>query len=244
MPLYRRMLTAPSASMNGQGNRRSIKGMSGARRTALIFTCACLVFSAAFVIFKVIDLANAETKAADCVLVLGGSPTRDIFAAKLAKERPARKILISGSADPCTWLVFDKAGAPKENVFVEHCSQNTFENFIYSTPILKRWGVRKVLLVTDEPQVKRALPMAKLMLGSKGIAVQLERSPNGGGEGPRYPIFLEEMAAMCWAVVGQIVEPECNDVSRLSEVDMKSWYKKGFTCQQQADVSDYKPHLR
>ncbi len=216
----------------------------GAKRKALIFICLCLVGLAGFVIYKLIDLSIAESQAADCVLVLGGPPTRDIFAAKLAKERPERKILISGSPDPCTWLVFDKAHAPKENVWLEHCSKNTFENFIYSTPILKRWGVRKILLVTDEPQLKRALPMAKVMLGSKGIAVQLELSPHGGGEAPRYPIYLEELAAVCWAFVGQIVEPKCSNVSHLSEVDMKYWYKKGFTCQQQADVSDYKPDLK
>src|SRR5262249_21265234 len=133
---------------------------------------------------------------------------------------------------------------PKQNVWMEDCSHNTFENFYYSTPILSRWHTTKVLLITDEPQASRALPMAKIILGAKGMWVDLCLVPNSGGEKSRYPLSLDLTVAAGWALVSQVFEPTCSSVTYLPTVDMKYWYKKGFYCAPQAEVDNYRPALK
>jgi uncharacterized SAM-binding protein YcdF (DUF218 family) len=182
----------------------------------------------------------AYQKPYDAYLVLGGTPNREIFAANLAKEHPDIKVLISGgSQDPCIWLIFDKLKVAKDKVWMEDCSHNTFQNFYYSTPILEKWGVQKVLLITDPPQDKRALPMARIILGSHGIWVDLQIVPNSGGEQSKYPLAVDVAVSLAWAFASQFYQPQCMHVSHLPEVDMKYWLERGFYCAPQAKVGHY-----
>ena len=89
-----------------------------------------------------------QQKPIDAILVLGGSIRREIYAANLAQQYPNIPILISeGSKDPCILLLFERAKAPKTNVWLEKCADSTFGNFFFAVPILKQWGVHKVKVV-------------------------------------------------------------------------------------------------
>lgn len=203
---------------------------------------ATTLLLAGWLLFRIVQLSMASSHPVDAVLVLGGSPIRERWAAKLTRDNPSRRVLISsGSEDPCIWLIFDKARAPKTNVWMEHCSHNTFENLAFAAPILKSWGVHKVLLLTDMPQTTKALPMAKMILGASGIAVQLQNVPNSAGLPLHHPVWLDITAAMLWVPASQFISPHCQQLTRLSEVNMQYWYQKGFHCQQQAEVDDYHP---
>ena len=95
------------------------------------------------------SLWRSSQQSTDAYLVLGGSIRREMYMAQLAgtfsKTLP---ILVSaGSADPCIRLLFEQAGASLSLVWLEHCAQSTFGNFVYSVPILERLGVRHVTLV-------------------------------------------------------------------------------------------------
>jgi len=203
-----------------------------------------LVCIAGLIVFRAAELIIARYQPITAYLVLGGTPNREIFAAKLIKEHPDVKVLISGgSADPCIWLIFDKLNATKDKVWMEHCSRNTFENFYYSTPILKSWGVRKVLLITDKPQDQRAFPMARIILGAQGIWVDLILVPNSGGQASRYPLSFDVLASIIWAIASQLWQPQCPGVTYLPTVDMKYWYQKGFYCAPQAEVGHFRSNF-
>lgn len=201
---------------------------------------AGLLLFACFVVYRVRELSLAKTQPADALLVLGGTPNREKYAAQLMKRTPARLALISsGSEDPCIWLMFEKAQAPKNNVWMEHTSRNTFENFVYAIPLLERWGRRKILLVTDEPQAEHALPMAQIMLGAHGMWVELALTPGSGSMQTDTPPYCYIITSIFWAVASQILEPSCNNLTHLSDVDMNYWYRKGFYCAPQSDVPSH-----
>ncbi|WP_264320831.1 YdcF family protein [Zarconia navalis] len=95
-------------------------------------------------------LRNAAAGEVDAFLVLGGSIQREIYAARLATQYPDIPILISkGSDDPCILLVFQRERAPIEKVWLENCANSTFGNFYFAQPILKRWDVRHLKLITS-----------------------------------------------------------------------------------------------
>ena len=200
-----------------------------------------LVIILGLVFFRALTLLFAYAEPADTLLVLGGTPFRERYAAELVKQNPRLKVLISGgSADPCIWLMFKKAGAPMQNVWMEHRANNTLENFVYSTPILVHWGVKKVLLVTDQSQDSRALPMSGIILGAHGIATELALVPGSGGEKSHYPLWSLLAASLAWALVSEVWEVPGQNVTHLAEVDMKYWYHTGFYCAQQAEVPSSK----
>jgi hypothetical protein len=206
------------------------------------YLLAVPILTAGLVLIRICQILIAFNSPVSAYLVLGGTPNREIYAAKLAKIHPDIKVLVSGgSENPCIWLIFDKEKTSKENVWMERCSQNTFENFYYSTPILSHWHVGKVLLITDLPQANRALPMAKIILGAKGMWVDLCLTPNSGGEQSRIPLAVDIAISSAWAIVSQVFEPPCASLTHLPDVDMKYWYQHGFYCAPQAQVDDYRP---
>jgi uncharacterized SAM-binding protein YcdF (DUF218 family) len=197
------------------------------------------------VIFRALQLIIAYNSPVEAFLVLGGTPNREIFVAKLAKQTPPVKVLISGGSEsPCIWLIFEKHTAPKDNVWMERCSHNTFENFYYSTPILESWGVHKVLLITDKPQDERALPMAKLILGAHGMWVNLMLVPNSGGQASRYPVAINYLAGAAWGIASQLWQPHCKNLIHLPDVNMSEWYQKGFYCAPQAEVGHFRSNFQ
>ena len=46
------------------------------------------------------------------------------------------------------------------------------------------------------------------------------------------------MRSLFWALISQVIQPSCSQVSRLSATDMQMWQKKGFACERQAGL-DY-----
>ena len=128
-----------------------------------------------WLVFTTITLVSASSHPVDAFFVLGGSIRREIYVAQLAKQYPHIPILISrGSQDPCIWLIFQREGADLQQVSLETCANSTFDNFYYGTPILQRWGVHKVKLITSGTHVLRAKLMAQIILGSHGIWVEPE----------------------------------------------------------------------
>lgn len=193
--------------------------------------------------WRLFQVVSASSLPPQGYLILGGSGTRELYSTQFAKSYPERKILISGgSPDPCLRLVYEMNGAPLGNVWTEHCSQNTFENFVYSVPILEKMGVRKVVLVTDYPQIERALPIAHIMFGSRGIAVEVDLVPQRlTDKKPLYEIIGLQVMACGWSIISQLYQPSCPSLTHLTDVDMDYWYRRGFECQPQTGVPSSEP---
>lgn len=197
------------------------------------------------VAWRLFQLSQSAQSDAVAYLVLGGSATREVYATGLKKTHPERLVLISsGSPVPCLYLMWAKNSAPMNDVWTERCSTNTFENFMYSLPLLERWNIRKVLVVSDYPQLTRAMPIARILFASHGMSVGVERVPQQlGDEKSGLEICGLIVMSLGWALVSQVYQPTCGHLTRLSEVNMSYWYRHGFDCEQQTGISSF-PGLR
>uniref|UniRef100_UPI0018809A6B YdcF family protein n=1 Tax=Fortiea sp. LEGE XX443 TaxID=1828611 RepID=UPI0018809A6B len=190
-----------------------------------------------WLIFTTITLAFASSKPVDALFVLGGSIRREIYVAQQAKQNPEIPILISrGSLDPCIWLIFQREAANLQNVWLENCADSTFENFYYGIPILRRWGVHKVKLISSPTHFPRAKWMAQILLGAQGIWVEPEVVKEKGRPGNReywWKTGFDMARSLLWAVISQVIQPQCSNVIKLTDVDMQAWQVKGFVCERQ-----------
>lgn len=148
------------------------------RRAAIIFLCVLLLLlSAAGVLAaSIVRYADTdETRAADCVIVLGAGTwegeVSPVFAERLRhavslyRSGYAPKIILTGGLDPRNtitdaeaarrWLV--REGIPEADIRMEEKSRYTHENFVYAKEIMDREGWRDALVVSDPLHMKRAM---------------------------------------------------------------------------------------
>ena len=180
-------------------------------------------------------LQNSASGKVDAFLVLGGGIYREIYAAQVAIANPTIPILISqGSADPCIWIMFQLQQAPIEKIWLEKCARSTFDNFYFSIPTLKQWGVHKVKLITSQSHTPRALWMAKILLGSQGIWVEPEIIPDvvaPGNKEENWKTAIDLGRSVGWAVLSQFYHPLCEEIIPLKEVKFTDWQEMGFRCE-------------
>ena len=179
----------------------------------------------------------------DVYVVLGGSIRREMHMAAVASTLPQPvPILVSaGSADPCIRLLFEQAGAPLQQVWLEHCAQSTFGNFVYALPLVERWGTRHVALVTSGSHTRRALTMARILWGVRGVWVHPLTVEESGIPGNRETLLkttLDIARSLGWALVSQVYRPKCDQVVALENVDLRRWQQRGFQCEHQAGLED------
>ncbi|WP_353932530.1 YdcF family protein [Okeanomitos corallinicola TIOX110] len=203
----------------------------------------CGLLLSIWLIVTTITLVSASSQPVDAVLVLGGSIRREIYVAQQAKNYSQIPILISqGSANPCIWLIFQRESADLQKVWLENCARSTFENFYYSIPIFKHWGVYKVKLITSGSHVLRAKIMAQILLGSHGIWVETDIVQEQGIPGNREFLMksiLDVTRSLFWAVFSQFIYPQCHNVTRLADVDIQAWEQRGFRCEHQGGIKNY-----
>lgn len=95
------------------------------------------------------------------VVVLGRGPeqnaVRALAAAQLWQENRARSIFVSGMTDaPRLISLIREMGVPESQINGERCSQNTWENALFTRVMLSNQKIHRVLLVTDKPHMARA----------------------------------------------------------------------------------------
>jgi uncharacterized SAM-binding protein YcdF (DUF218 family) len=119
------------------------------------------------------------------------------------KEHRAPRIFVSGMLDARIIIQFMKdSGLSDRELSGEECSQNTEENGLYTTAILRPQGVQKILLVTDPPHMLRSL----LVFRSFGFTVVPHLSPLPSDLSPQQKsyVVLREYAALAkYAVNGR-----------------------------------------
>ncbi|MBE9221848.1 YdcF family protein [Cyanobacterium stanieri LEGE 03274] len=191
--------------------------------------------------YHIFNALNNLNHPIDAYLVLGGSITREIYIAQIATINPHIPIIISkGSDDPCIFFIFQREGATLDNTWLETCADSTFGNFFFSIPILKSWGVKKVEMITSDTHLPRAGIMAKISLMAQGIAVDVNGIPEVDGIPGNHEndlkTTLDITRSFLWAWVGQLINPPCNKVIKLSEVNLNAWQKKGFSCESRGKI--------
>lgn len=204
------------------------------------FTIGVSLLISIWLFFTTITVFFASSKPVDAFFVLGGSIKREMYVAELAQKYPQTPILISsGSKDPCILLIFQRQTAPMDNVWLEKCADSTFDNFYYSIPILRQWGVRKVKLITSTTHLPRAKLMAQILLGSHGMWVSPDIIQEQGIPGNReywWKTALDVTRSILWAPISQVIKPQCSEVIKLNQVNLQQWQNRGFKCERQGNL--------
>ncbi len=206
----------------------------------LLLSLICLIFSSlAFNVLVRLPINANHT--VDGILVLGGSIRREIYAAQIAPQYQEIPIIVSqGSKPPCIKLIFQREQAPMDNVWVEQCAYSTFDNFFFCVPLLQKQRVHKVKVITSQSHLPRAKWLAQIHFGARGIAVEVDTPTEKGVPGNHesdLKTFLDVTRSLMWAVVSQLIQPPCFQVTPLEVVDLAEWDEKGFRCEHQGAVS-------
>ncbi len=115
-------------------------------------------FLAPFLANGVLAIRDPATKA-DVIVVLGGDgPSRAAWVAQLWLEGLAPRVLISGDGD-CLWIrkAMIERNVDESAITVECQSGTTWENALFSAPILKQMNARTAILVTSWYHSRRAI---------------------------------------------------------------------------------------
>lgn len=201
----------------------------------------CLLLTS-WLVFNTITLIFASSKPVDAIFVLGGSIQREVYAAQLVTENPQIPVLISkGSPDPCILRVFVRQAANLENIWLEKCADSTFENFYYSLPILRQWKVHKVKLITSTTHLPRAKWMAQIILGGNGIWVEpdiIQEQGIPGNQESRIKTGLDITRSFFWAAFSHIIKPQCPNIIKLIDIDIRGWQRQGFRCEREGGIKE------
>jgi len=198
------------------------------------------VLFCSWLLINTLRLQAVATGSVDTFFVLGGSIRREIYAAELTKQHPETRVLVSqGSLDPCILLIFQREQAPIRHVWLEKCANSTFDNFYFNIPLLDRWGVRKLKLITSPSHLPRAQWMAQILLGAHGIWVELDVVEEQGIPGNRehwLKTGLDVTRSVIWAVLSQFIQPKCSKLIPLTTVELQTWRNTGFKCEYQGKL--------
>jgi uncharacterized SAM-binding protein YcdF (DUF218 family) len=129
-------------------------------RTALVLLAAFILVGAAALLFpqKCLCVDNGPVKADVLVVLGGGSHDRPERAAELFREHAAPRILVSGLGDCKIYRrSLIELGVPASAIQLEDQSKTSRENAIFTVKLLRRPGVRHVIIVTSWYHSRRAL---------------------------------------------------------------------------------------
>ena len=115
-----------------------------------------------------------------------------------------------------------------------------FDNYYYALPILRQWNVHKVKVITSPTHLPRAKWLGQIILGGNGIWVEMEIVPETGIPGNNEQIFktmIDVSRGLIWAILSHIFEPKCDNLTKLTDVNLEYWYNKGFKCEYQGHIS-------
>ncbi len=148
---------------------------------------------------------NATSPEPEAILVLGGSPEREHFAAEFAQQHPALDLWVSSGSNPeyAEW-VFQDAAIPRDRVHLDYQAVDTVTNFTTLVDDLKATGVNRVYLVTSDYHMRRATIIGRIVLGSRGSTCQPLVVPSGNT--PPEPLFTglrDGARAVFWVFTGR-----------------------------------------
>ncbi len=137
------------------------------------------------------------------ILVLGGSPDREKFAAELALEHPKLPIWVSsGSPKEYSEWVFDSAGVESDRIHLDYRAVDTLTNFTTLVDDLKAEGITSFYLVTSDYHMRRASWIGEVIGSNRGIVFKTVPIPTDRPSESVIKAFRDSGRAMVWVVTG------------------------------------------
>lgn len=137
------------------------------------------------------------------ILVLGGSTTREEFAADFAKRHPQLSIWVSSGSNPeySEW-VFANAGIERDRVHLDYQAVDTVTNFTTLVDDFQDLGIDSVYLITSDYHMRRAKVIGGIVLWSRGIDFRPIAVPSGQPPESIDKILRDAARSVLWVVTG------------------------------------------
>jgi len=137
------------------------------------------------------------------VLVLGGSPDREKYAATFAQEHPDLPIWVSsGSPQEYTEWVFTEAGIPQERLHLDYQAVDTVTNFTSLVEQFRAKGITSLYVITSDYHMARASVIGEIVLGSRGIDFKTVAVPSQRSPEPLNKVLRDGARAVLWVTTG------------------------------------------
>jgi uncharacterized SAM-binding protein YcdF (DUF218 family) len=148
-------------------------------------------------------ISSPAPREPQAILVLGGSPTREKFAAQFALQHPKLPIFVSsGSPEEYAEYVFDQAGVKRDRIHLDYRAVDTVTNFTVMVTELQQRKITDVYVLTSEFHMPRALVIGKIILGSRGIEMHPVSIPSSiKSENPAKSL-RDGLRSVVWLVTG------------------------------------------
>jgi uncharacterized SAM-binding protein YcdF (DUF218 family) len=146
---------------------------------------------------------KSQLQPPEAILVLGGAPEREAYAASLAQREPNLDVWVSSGSNPeyAHW-VFSQAGIDLNRVHLDYRAVDTVTNFTTLVDDLQRQDIDCIYLVTSDFHMLRALVVAEIVFGSRGIAVRTLSVPTRDAKEPTFKVVRDGIRAMVWLFTG------------------------------------------
>ncbi|MEM9246581.1 MAG: YdcF family protein [Cyanobacteria bacterium P01_F01_bin.153] len=140
----------------------------------------------------------------DAIFVLGGSISREREAASLAAKYPHLPIWVSSGtpADYVRHHVFYPAKIDDQRLHLDYRAVDTVTNFTTLVDDFKRLNIQSIYLVTSDDHMPRAMAIAQIVLGSRGIGVHPISVPSGRPLEPREKVWRDQVRSLIWLCTG------------------------------------------
>ena len=137
------------------------------------------------------------------IFVLGGSPDREQFAARLAQDYPDLPIWVSsGSNKEYSEWVFEQAGIDPDRIHLDYRAVDTLTNFTTLMDDLRSRGITSLYLVTSDYHMRRAQWISEVVGGSRGIVFKSVPIPTDRPEEPIAKSIRDSARAVVWTFTG------------------------------------------
>ncbi|XGV98497.1 MAG: YdcF family protein [Leptolyngbya sp. BL-A-14] len=137
------------------------------------------------------------------ILVLGGAPKRENFAAEFARQHPEIPVWVSGgSPREYTESVFADAGVDLNRLHVDRKAVDTVSNFTTLVDQFRSRGIHSVYLITSDYHMRRACVIGELVFGSRGIDLKPVPMPSDQTTEPLIKTLRDGARAVLWLTTG------------------------------------------
>jgi uncharacterized SAM-binding protein YcdF (DUF218 family) len=157
----------------------------------------------AFSWFLAGSVLPAPKQSPQAILVLGGAPSREKFAAKFALQHPNLPIWVSsGSPEEYATYVFGEAGIPRSRIHLDYRAVDTVTNFTTLVDDLKKQKITDIYVITADYHMPRAQIIGSVVLGSRGIRMYPVTVPSKGTPEGAVKLVRDGLRSVFWLATG------------------------------------------
>jgi uncharacterized SAM-binding protein YcdF (DUF218 family) len=116
---------------------------------------------------------DEQPMATDAIIVLGGSPGRDVYAAELYNSGFSSKIIMSDIQHSVRHMANRaiKQGVKKEDIILEERALNTYQNALFTKEIMIENGYQSAIVVSSSYHMRRAKLVFERVYKDTGISL-------------------------------------------------------------------------